>query len=108
LNSQQRNFLKNSGITVLLTLTGVTSALDQKPQSTASKPIVAEKSTSLSLGRYEEASEKWRRVLANFVKDIRLLASLFIARFIVWRSIRSGAGEALRLSSPRPQRERRQ
>lgn len=57
---------------------------------------------------YEDVSEQRSRALNNFVKDIRLLASLFIARFIVWRSIRSGAGEALRLtSSPKPQRERR-
>lgn len=81
MNSQQRNFLKHSSITILLTLMGVPSVLAQEPQSTASKPIVAEKPSSLSL-RVEEKiksdgmSERERLLLERVDQLERRLAEL--------------------------------
>lgn len=35
-----------------------------------------------------ELFEKWRRVAIVILKDLSLLASLFLAQFIVWRTLR--------------------
>lgn len=81
MKSQQRNFLKRSSLTVLLTVTGAISASAQPPQSIPSKPIVADKSNSMSLGveeraKSDSASERERLLLERVEQLERRLAEL--------------------------------
>jgi Putative beta-barrel porin-2, OmpL-like. bbp2 len=81
LKSQQRNFLKRSSLTVLLTVTVAISASAQQPQSTPGKTIVADKSNSVSLGvgegaKSDSASERERLLLERVAQLERRLAEL--------------------------------
>ena len=41
------------------------------------------------------SSEKWKRGMVIFLRDLHLLASLYVAQFIVWRTIRARHQERL-------------